>query len=248
MEDAALFSIISKCFAPIDKSEWEHLTHQITWENFLTGVRRTLQDEKTFGCPSSAPARRGMQCPLQDSLSADEVHALYAPPSYEEKQQFAARHFTGGLSEAVLPVESLFVAWSTDATAESPFSHRTGWYRGDSARYMEQLVACMGMEVPPEYAACPDHVALELDLLAVLLRSGMVEEAQRFLIERFEWLTAWRVRLLQLQDDARFYVALIDVILGIRAGQISMLQGHDEDRVVSGSISDLERKQLCQNT
>ena len=75
------------------------------------------------------------------------------------------------------------------------------------------------MEVPPAFSACPDHLALELDLVAVMLRSGMREEARQFLAERFAWLTAYRMRLLALEDDARFYIGLVDVILAIRAQQ-----------------------------
>ena len=68
-------------------------------------------------------------------------------------------------------------------------------------------------------ADCPDHLALELDLVAVLLRSGMDAEARQFVAERFDWLTDYRLKLLKLDDDARFYISLVDVILGICAEQ-----------------------------
>ena len=37
--------------------------------------------------------------------------------------------------------------------------------------------------------------------------------------ERFDWLTDYRLKLLKLDDDARFYISLVDVILGICAEQ-----------------------------
>ena len=92
------------------------------------------------------------------------------------------------------------------------------WLPGSKSPVGE-LVERLGMEVPPAFSACPDHLALELDLVAVMLRSGMREEARQFLAERFAWLTAYRMRLLALEDDARFYIGLVDVILAIRAQQ-----------------------------
>jgi len=82
---------------------------------------------------------------------------------------------------------------------------------------MRGLVKRMGLSLPPEFADCPDHLSIELDLLAVLLRSGMTHQAREFLSERFAWLPAYRLRLLGLEDDsrARFYVGLVDVLLGV---------------------------------
>lgn len=219
IEDEAIFSIMSKCFAPIDEREWQALAKGATWSGFLDGVRRAMQDEKTFGCSTGAFQRAARRCPLQDFLSAGEVRALFAPPSFDEKRQFAARHFAGGLPESAVPVESLYVRWSQSVSNQAPFSHAKGLYRGDSALYMSELIERLGLTLPEPFVSCPDHLAIELDLVAVLLRSGMREEARCFLAERFEWLTAYRMRLLALGEEASFYVGLVDVILGIRAQQ-----------------------------
>lgn len=82
---------------------------------------------------------------------------------------------------------------------------------------MRDLVRRMGMSLPPAFADCPDHLSIELDLLAVLLRSGITHQAREFLSERFAWLPAFRLRLLELEDQAhvRFYVGLVDVLLGV---------------------------------
>lgn len=223
LEDEAIFSIMSKCFAPIDEHEWRLLTKDATWSAFLDGARRAMQDEKSFGCSTGAFQRVGRRCPLQDFLSAGEVRALFAPPTFAEKERFAARHFTGGLPESAVPVESLYGRWTRDDFNQAPFSHKTGLYRGDSALYMEEVIERLGLAVPERLAAYPDHLALELDLVAVLLRSGMQVEARQYLSERFEWLTAYRMRLLRLEDDASFYVGLVDVLLGIKAQQGAQL-------------------------
>lgn len=216
MEDEAVFSVLAQCFGPVDEDSWRQLTAGHAWTEFLDGARRLLQDEAF--APQKAPiARARRRCPLQEFLASGEVNALYTPPTFAEKQAFAARHFTGGLPESALPVESLYRSWS-NGIAHAPFSQQAGLYGGDSAQYARELVERLGMEVPPAFAACPDHLALELDLTAVLLRSGMRDEARSFAAERFGWLTAYRLRLLELGDDARFYIGLVDVIVGIHTG------------------------------
>ena len=215
MESDEMFAVLSACFAPVERDEWAQLTAQPVWAGFLDAARRALQDDAALGEPASPISRARMRCPLQDFLSAGEVKALFAPPTYDEKRAFAARHFTGGLPDSAVPVESLYATWS-NGTLPSPFSRCAGMYQGDSARYMTDLVERMGMDVPPQFAACPDHLALELDLAAVLLRSGARDAARQFLSERLAWLTAYRMRLLTLGADAGFYIGLVDVLVGIR--------------------------------
>lgn len=233
MEDAAVFSVLSKCFAPLDEEDWNRLTGGASWSEFLDGARRLLQDADGFGQVASPIGRARRRCPLQEFLSAGEVNALFVPPSYEEKQAFAARHFTGGLPESAVPVESLYSAWSCGLEG-SPFPRAHGLYRSDAAQYMREVIESFGCAVPAEFAGCPDHLALELDLVSVMLRSGMANEARVFLGERFAWLTAYRMRLLELEDDARFYVGLVDVLLGIRAQQA------EERRVAPNAVMDSE--------
>lgn len=217
MEDSELFSIMSKCFAPVDKDEWDSIVETAVWSEFLDGARRALQDERPLGRAGSFFSQARLHCPLQDFLSRGEVNALFCPPTYEEKETFSRRHFVGGLSESAVPAESLYREW-TAASVESPFPGQTGLYMGDSALYMRDLVKRLGLTIPPEFSACPDHLALELDLVAVLLRSGMEQEARVFFAERFAWLTAYRMRLLSVKsDDASFYIGLVDVLMGIGA-------------------------------
>ena len=85
---------------------------------------------------------------------------------------------------------------------------------------MSALAERLGFGIPSEFSDCPDHLALELDMVAVLLRSGMVDEARTFLSERFNWLTAYRRRLINLGSEANFYVCLCDLLIGIVAEQV----------------------------
>lgn len=223
MEDETMLSVLSVCFAPVEEAEWKRISTGSAWSDFLDAARRTMQDGRVLGESPSPIANARRRCPLQDFLSIGEVNALFRPPTYQEKKAFAARHFVGGLPESALPVESLYQPW-TAAAGSSPFSRNAGGlYWGDSALYMRDLIERLGLQVPPEFSACPDHVSLELDLAAVLLRSGMKEEARLFLSERLAWLTAYRLRLLALEDDARFYIGLVDVLMGIWA-QVSPME------------------------
>lgn len=223
MGDEAFFSVMSKCFAPVSEEEWGRLTRGRCWSDFLDAARRLLQDDSPLGAASCSGRRVRWLCPLQDFLSVGEVDALFAPPSWNERVAFAARHFTGGLPESALPVESLYRPGGRSA-ADARFGAAGGRmaqpgaggaYDGDAARYMRTLIARMGLAFPPEFAACPDHLALELDLVAVMLRSGMTHQAQSFLVERLAWLASYRMRLVLLEDDARFYIGLVDVLLGV---------------------------------
>lgn len=219
-DDDILFSTAAKCFAPVAEDVWRDLTSGSNWADVLDIARRLLQDDATMGA-AHTPAR-GVRffCPLQDFLSGGEVDALFAPPSWEEKQRFTALHFTGGLPDSAMPVESLY---REAAGAFRPIgggakqAKLTGSYGGESARYMRSLTARMGLAIPFGLEAYPDHLSVELDMMAVLLRSGRLHEAWTFLGERFSWLSAYRIRLIGLSSDATasFYVGLVDVLLGI---------------------------------
>lgn len=217
IEDEAVFSVLSRCFAPVSAEEWTDVTKGSAWSDFLDGVRSLVQDDRPFGSSLRASSASRRRCPLQEFISAGEVSALFSPPSPQEKNEFAALHFTGGLPGSALPIESLYSEWNRSARGDSLFPQAKGLYWGDSARYMKELIGSMGFDVPEMFAACPDHLSLELDLIAIMLRSGMNREAQMFLGERLEWLTGYRMRLLELGDDAHFYIGLVDVIMAIRA-------------------------------
>lgn len=224
MEDEEVFSILSKCFSTVSEKEWNSIVSSSVWSRFLDGVRRLIQDDRALGVQSGVIQRVATRCPLHDFISYEEVSALFDPPSYSEKQAFFSRYFVGGLAQSAVPVESLYVSLTgQNGAGDTRSQSQTGFYRSDSAFYMESLVDRLGLNVPEEYQSTPDHLALELDLMAVLLRSGLREQASLFLQERFEWLTDFRLELLGVGKEARFYTGLIDVLMGIRAQQSVVL-------------------------
>lgn len=246
-----MLTVMATCFAPVERDEWEQLTEPQLWAEFLAAVRGALQAEGTFDQLNSY-AKVGPEagCPLGEFLSEREVEALRVPPAYDEKRAFAARHFTGGLPSSAMPVESLYTAWS-NSPQPAPFSKSARMYQGDSARYLRDLVERLGLEVPPQFAGYPDHLALELDLMAVLLRSGARAEARQFAAERFGWLAAYRRRLLELGEDAWFYIGLVDVLVGIHAQlETATDEGAGEGprertEVTQDSASNIQRSHAC---
>lgn len=216
MGDEIVFSTASKCFAPVGEGEWRALTSGAAWSDFVDAARRLLQRSASIGADRMPIEQAHVAPPLQEYLSAGEVDALFTPPSWRSKQEFAARHFVGGLPESAPPVESLYRLPDGSADASpAAAGGLCGAYGGESARYMRDLIARMGLSLPPAFSDRPDHLSIELDLLALMLQNGMTNQALCFLRERFSWLPAFRMRLLRLDADVAFYVGMVDVVLGV---------------------------------
>ena len=56
----------------------------------------------------------------------------------------------------------------------------------------------------------------ELRHVAALMRVGRNAEARSYLVARLDWLTDLRVELLNHSADTRFFIGLIDVVVGVR--------------------------------
>ena len=218
MDDSIVFSTASRCFAPASRDEWRALTQGRSWQDFLDTARRLLQESAALGEEGVPADRVRFAAPLQDCLEDGELDALFAPPSWDEKRSFDARHFTGGLPASAPPIESLYRLPDGSYAASAPDDGSLpGSYDGEPARYMRALIERMGFALPPAFSDRPDHLALELDLLAIMLDGGLVRQARCFLGERLAWLPAFRMRLIGMGDSpcARFYLGLVDVLLGV---------------------------------
>lgn len=178
MRDDDLFIVASWCFSPIDQDAWESVISPDVWEDFLNSLSDLSQGQ----------------------LSADIRHSLSTPPSYQEKEDFASKHFTGGLPESALPVESLYV-YEKDGS-------RSQEYLREPALYMRDLFTSMGLSVPTAFMACPDHISLQLEVVGMLL-SENPDYARDFALSRFEWLSRYREHLESINVDASFYASMI---------------------------------------
>ena len=91
-----------------------------------------------------------------------------------------------GMPFSALPVESLYKRWSDQEG--NAFGAARGLYLGDSARHMMALCEELALEVPPEFAGMPDHLSLELELLALFLETGNDAAARTFAADHLDWL------------------------------------------------------------
>ncbi len=227
LRTAEAYSVISRCFGGASEAEWTAMTECRSWAGFLEACRVAT------GCGS-----------LSECLAARAVEALHNPPSYQEYRTFCAQHFTGGLPQSAMPVESLYRD-DSNLACSIPFSaHASGAYGGESARYMGDMIVSMGLTLPDAFRAYPDHLSLETDMVAVMLRSGMVQQAGQFAQERFGWLTHYRLKLLSLPNGSCFFVALVDVVLSAIEHLGEVIPAHAQEP----SAINAREEQSCQIT
>lgn len=151
------------------------------WDSFLEALATDLPDDK---------------------MPKSTLEILANPPSYEEKHAFAARHFTGGLPVSAMPIESLYVDEEADRTPE--------YYR-EPALYMKDLLKSLGYAIPKEYETYPDHIVIELEVLALLLDSDK-EGARDFALTRFYWIPKFKNKINAFGKESAFYMAAIDAL------------------------------------
>lgn len=88
----------------------------------------------------------------------------------------------------VVPVESVYRQWTHDATAQVPFAREKGYLMSDAALHIKSLYAAYGLEIPPEFAATPDHLCLELEFAAFLLERETPERQAAFWRDHLDWV------------------------------------------------------------
>lgn len=174
------FMVVSKCFTSLSADSWKEIVSS-EWDSFLDTLDSNLSDGEE--------KRRVLE-------------VLSNPPRYEEIHSFEARHFTGGLPDSAMPVESLYI--------EDP-KNRVPQYLREPALYMKDLIQSLGYEVPNGYETYPDHIALELEVLALLMESD-INAARDFATTRFGWTSKLKDKLKGFGDESLFYVALLDAL------------------------------------
>ena len=213
-DDATVFRTIALGFAPEVSRAWEEATAPDAWTQFIDGLRGLAGSSRPLGAQRPY-LRQRPRTSLGESMAVPEMRALFAPPDGEELRRFARRHFIGGLAASALPVESLYVPWAP--RDQRALTHATGHYQSTRSLYMRDLLAALGLTLPEALGTYPDHLTVQLEVLAFLIEEGALAEAQQFLQERFAWLSDYRGRLIALGEEGRFHLALVDAVLAIRA-------------------------------
>ena len=139
-----------------------------------------------------------------------------APPAYEDYRHFFNCILTPGYPGALVPVESLYKSrQGSGAVSDGAL----GCYLSDSARHMRAVCANLGVEIPDEFAAVPDHLVLLLELNEFLRDHAPAQDARSFARSHFDWLEHYRKALgarLRNEDDAALVRmgAFYDALLG----------------------------------
>jgi TorA maturation chaperone TorD len=139
---------------------------------------------------------------LPDSLTADGLAAL-------SLSQLAHwwREGIAPVTGKCNPVESLYKQWTQDKTCQMPFAREKGWLGSDWACHMRELLAGFQVELPDQFTACPDHLILELELMAILAEHGSKTQQRQFLSTHLDWLGDLSQKGIE-QDIAKFYLAV----------------------------------------
>jgi TorA maturation chaperone TorD len=99
-----------------------------------------------------------------------------------------ARTFLFPVETRIVPVESVYRPWTVDPTATMSFAHSKGYLLGDAAHHMKHLYDLYDLKVPAELEPVPDHLCLELEFAALLLRRGEPEKYLIFVREHLNWV------------------------------------------------------------
>lgn len=113
--------------------------------------------------------------------------------------------------ERISLVESTYKPWTTDKGCGMVFAASTGLVMGDSALHMQAIYRELSLEVPEAFRSMPDHLVLELELLAQLYRSGSREQIERFIGDHLDWIPALKAAL-EKADPHPFYRDAVEII------------------------------------
>ena len=113
--------------------------------------------------------------------------------------------------ERISLVESTYKPWTTDKGCGMVFAASRGLVTGDSALHMRELYRQASLKVPVQFRSMPDHLALELEFLALLYRSGSVERIERFIGDHLDWVPELKAAV-EKADPHPFYRNAVEII------------------------------------
>ena len=118
--------------------------------------------------------------------------------------------FKGPFPPYVVPVESVYKAWA-GSNPGAECSNEKDMLMGDPAIEMLKRYRADGIELPPDFKAYPDHVALILEYAGLLLERGAPGVYEEFIAAHLDWMEALR-RDIRSQTESPFYRAAADLL------------------------------------
>ena len=134
-----------------------------------------------------------------DPAERETLGCACALPDWPQRSLLQNEVLVSGMPLAAMPVESLYKPWSSDS--RNAYGSQRGLYRGEPARHMQSVYASLDIEVSERFAAMPDHLTLELELLALLLEAGNAAAAATVAFEHLDWLDDYDAALARCARD-----------------------------------------------
>jgi len=161
---ASIYNLLAELLMPPTAENWEELTSP--------GTAEWLQSELAeLGCNLPLPAMVGGE-QLDLAAAGDAYYHSLAHP----------------LGQSALPIESIYKPWTTDPSCELSIASEKGYLGGDASAHLADIYKALDLAIPPEYSHAPDHLGLELSLMALLVENGSREQQSLFLSQHLDWL------------------------------------------------------------
>jgi len=119
-------------------------------------------------------------------------------------------------------IESPYKPWTQDGECRLAFAREKGLLGGDSALHMAAIFRHSGVEVPPRFAACPDHLVLELEFLSALYAEATDHEVRQFIQDHLDWIPRLKEEMIRFRPHP-FYLGAVELL--------DLFLNHERDRL-----------------
>ena len=113
--------------------------------------------------------------------------------------------------EKISLVESTYKTWTTDKECRMVFAVSKGLFMGDCALHMLEIYRQLSLEIPEQFQGMPDHLILELELLALLYKSATNEQIEQFIDDHLDWLPDLK-ETLEKSNPHPFYRNVVELL------------------------------------
>ncbi len=148
--------------------------------------------------------------PMSAGVEGAAIPAGFESSLAEEAVADLQKEYTrlfAGPQKCVSLIESSYKAWTTDPACRLLFAREKGLLMGDSALHMAALFQSAGLETPEEFGACPDHLVLELEFLAVLYGAATDRGVKQFMHDHLDWIPEMKEKLMECEPHPFYRTA-----------------------------------------
>ncbi len=140
-----------------------------------------------------------------DGAGAAYDEASLAVPEARIRRRFELDVLTPGGVVSLLPVESLYEMWADprlrDLGQKSAFGNAKHLYLGDSAHHIRALTGALDVDIPVEFTAMPDHIALLCELASIYCEAGNHPALESLLADHFGWIETYAEELAERKAE-----------------------------------------------